>query len=56
MADSKEHSIIFENYKENVNIIEARNFMNNKYIGYICSSEKQNERTNKENEKDKGKY
>ena len=42
MADSKEHSIIFENYKENVNIIEARNFMNNKYIGYICSSEKQN--------------
>ena len=42
MADSKEHSIIFENYKENVNIIEASNFMNNKYIGYICSSEKQN--------------
>ena len=42
MADSKEHSIIFENYKENVNIIEAGNFMNNKYIGYICSSEKQN--------------
>ena len=42
MADSKEHSIIFENYKENVNIIEASNFMNNKYIAYICSSEKQN--------------
>ena len=42
MADSKEHSIIFENYKENVNIIEASNFMNNKYFGYICSSEKQN--------------
>lgn len=39
MAENKDNSIIVESFKKSLNMILARNLMNNKYITYITSNE-----------------
>ena len=46
IGENESKSIIKEYFKENLNVIEIRNFMNNKCISYVSSSEKIN--SNKE--------
>lgn len=53
MADSLEHSIIVEKFKENINVFEAKNLMNNKYTAFICANIKDKELENVESEKAK---
>ena len=42
IGENEECSIIHENYKKSINMILAKNLMNNKYITYITSNEKIN--------------